>query len=104
MAVFRDRPVREKLLIVMTVTTLSAIVSAFIAFVVYDHFTSPDSIDMQATMTRYLLAIFMLCTFCGATSLLLADRLQNMISNPLHRLSTTATRVAEDHDYSLRVN
>ena len=87
----------------MTITTVSAIVSAFVAFVVYDHFTTPNEIDLRTMLTRYLLAIFMLCTFCGATSLLLADRLQNVISNPLQRLSKTATQVAENHDYSLRV-
>ena len=100
---FRDRPVREKLLIVMTVTTLVAIVAAFVAFVVYDHFTG-DNTDMQSRLTRYLLAIFMLSTFCGAGALLIADRLQNTISNPLHRLAATASSFAANHDYSVRVH
>ncbi len=90
-------------MIVMGITTLAAVAAALVAFVVYDQMTLPAQDETQNRIALYLLALTVLMAFCGATTLLLADRLQHLISTPLAKLAAAAREVSASQNFSVRV-
>lgn len=65
-------------------------------------FLETDLAEIRASLWRYVVVLVVLLVACSFVALLVAARLQLIISRPLADLAAAAARVAREGDYSIR--
>lgn len=67
-------------------------------------FLETDLEEIHASLWRYVIVLAVLLVVCSLVALLVAARLQHIISRPIADLAHTAARVATERDYSVRAH
>ena len=67
-------------------------------------FLETDLEEIRASLWRYVFLLAALLVGCSLVALLVAARLQRIISHPIADLAQTAARVATERDYSVRAH
>lgn len=67
-------------------------------------FLETDLEEIHASLWRYVVVLGVLLVVCSLVALLVATRLQRIISHPIADLAHTAARVATERDYSVRAH